>query len=83
MSAPTPGQVAAQRVAAGEMTQEQAERALGLAPGERLAANGVVIGSGGHPDVPRYGADETDLDAPAEPWASLYRVADLMDGAGS
>jgi hypothetical protein len=37
-----------------------------LQPGERRAANGVVIGSGAHPEVPRFGADETDNDYPAE-----------------
>jgi hypothetical protein len=37
-----------------------------LLPGERRAANGVVIGSGAHPDIPRHGADETDNDYPAE-----------------
>jgi hypothetical protein len=33
-----------------------------LEPGERRAANGVIIGSGAALDVPRFGADENDLD---------------------
>lgn len=33
-----------------------------LKPGERRAANGVIIGSGAEPDIPRFGADENDLD---------------------
>jgi hypothetical protein len=37
-----------------------------LQPGERRAANGVVIGSGARPDIPRFGADETDNDYPPE-----------------
>jgi hypothetical protein len=36
-----------------------------LQPGERRAANGVVIGSGAHPEVPRFGAEQTDQDYPA------------------
>jgi len=56
----------AQQVAEGNVTQWQAGLALGLAPGERLAANGVVIGAGGHPDIPRHGAEENDLDYPAD-----------------
>lgn len=35
---------------------------IGLLPGERRAANGVIIGSGAEPGTPRFGADETDLD---------------------
>jgi hypothetical protein len=33
-----------------------------LLPGERRAANGVIIGSGAARDIPRFGADENDLD---------------------
>jgi hypothetical protein len=33
-----------------------------LRPGERRAANGVIIGSGADPGIPRFGADETDID---------------------
>jgi hypothetical protein len=52
----------AEEVAAGGITQEAAERALGLEPGERLCANGVISGSGAHPEIPRYGREETDSD---------------------
>jgi hypothetical protein len=38
-----------------------------LLPGERRAANGVIIGSGADLDIPRFGADETDNDYVAEP----------------
>jgi hypothetical protein len=73
----------AAQVAAGNMTQEEAEFELGLTSGERLCPNGVISGSAAHPDIPRHGADETDNDysVPAEPWASMYAVADLMDTA--
>jgi hypothetical protein len=37
-----------------------------LLPGERRAANGVIIGSGAALDIARFGADETDNDYPAE-----------------
>jgi hypothetical protein len=57
----------AERVAAGAITQEEAERALLLEPGERLCANGVVSGSGAHPEVPRHGTDEVDNDYVSEP----------------
>lgn len=34
-----------------------------LQPGQVRAANGVIIGSGqDHPEIPRFGADETDND---------------------
>lgn len=33
-----------------------------LEPGEHVAPTGVVVGSGAHPEVPRFGADETDQD---------------------
>jgi hypothetical protein len=36
----------------------------GLLPGERRAANGVIIGSGAEPGIPRFGRDETDNDYP-------------------
>jgi hypothetical protein len=62
----TPGQLAAALVSDGTITQEQAEQALGLLPGERLAANGVIIGAGAEPGIPRFGADENDIDYPAE-----------------
>lgn len=75
---PTPGQLAAQRVAAGEITQEQAEAGLGLLPGERLLANGVVSGSGACRGIPRHGADETDLDD--IPGAQDAGWADYWDG---
>jgi hypothetical protein len=52
----------AEQVDEGNVSREQAERSLGLKPGERLAANGVISGSGADPDVPRFGADENDLD---------------------
>jgi hypothetical protein len=55
----------AEKVAAGTLTQEDAEAALRLEPGERLCANGVISGSAAHPDIPRHGADETDNDHPA------------------
>lgn len=51
-------EIAAKAVRQGLITQEQAERALRLEPGERLCANGVISGSGAHQDVPRHGADE-------------------------
>jgi hypothetical protein len=34
-----------------------------LRPGQVRAANGVIIGSGENPDIPRFGADETDNDS--------------------
>jgi hypothetical protein len=37
-----------------------------LLPGERLAANGVIIGSGAEPGIPRFGADANDIDHPAQ-----------------
>jgi hypothetical protein len=37
-------------------------RDIELLPGERRAGNGVIIGSGAEPGIPRHGADETDLD---------------------
>jgi hypothetical protein len=74
----------AAKVASGVITQADAEQALRLEPGEHLCANGVISGSGAHPEIPRHGADETDQDYPVPTgvWASLYRVADLMDEAG-
>lgn len=48
----------AEKVAAGTLTQEDAERALRLEPGERLCANGVIAGSGAHPEIPRHGSEE-------------------------
>ena len=67
----------------GGITQAEADRMAGLEPGEHLMRTGVISGSGTHRDIPRFGTDETDNDypAPAEPWASMYRIADLMDGA--
>jgi hypothetical protein len=62
----TAGQLAALLVSKGAITQEQAARALSLQPGERLAANGVIIGSGAARDIPRFGADSNDIDHPAE-----------------
>lgn len=59
--------VAAEAVRLGYITQEDAERRLGLEPGERLCANGVISGSAAHPEVPRHGADETDQDYVTEP----------------
>jgi hypothetical protein len=41
-----------------------------LLPGERRAANGVIIGSGAEPGIPRFGADETDSGC-AEPEPSV------------
>lgn len=46
----------------GDYTQAQADEALGLEPGEHLAPSGVVTGSGAHPEIPRFGADQTDND---------------------
>jgi hypothetical protein len=51
-------------VQAGNMTQAEAEFELGLTSGERLCPNGVISGSGAHPEIPRHGADETDNDYP-------------------
>lgn len=34
-----------------------------LRPGQVRAANGVIIGSGENPDIPRFGADQTDNDS--------------------
>ena len=49
------------------MATEQAPRNdIKLLPGERRAANGVIIGSGAALGIPRFGADETDNDYPAE-----------------
>jgi hypothetical protein len=53
-------------VKAGTVTQDDAEFELGLTSGERLAANGVIVGSGAALDIPRFGADETDNDYPVE-----------------
>lgn len=68
------------------MTQAPGDKTLNitLLPGERRAANGVIIGSGAEPGIPRFGADQTDNDYPAlSPlWASLYQAADLLDRAG-
>jgi hypothetical protein len=52
----------AEQVHEGNVTQAEAERSLGLEPGERLGRNGVINGAGAHPDIPRFGADETDSD---------------------
>lgn len=60
-------EIAAEAVRLGLVTREDAEQRLGLEPGERLCANGVISGSAAHPDIPRHGADETDQDYPAEP----------------
>jgi hypothetical protein len=51
------------------MTQVPGDKTLGieLRPGERRAANGVIIGSGAEPGIPRFGADQTDNDYTAEP----------------
>jgi hypothetical protein len=51
------------------MTQTPGDktRDIELLPGERRAANGVIIGSGAEPAIPRHGADENDNDYPAEP----------------
>jgi quercetin dioxygenase-like cupin family protein len=57
----TPGEQMA-RVNAGEITLWMAERELNLQPGEYLAPTGVVMGHNARPGVPRFGADETDLD---------------------
>lgn len=48
------------------MTQAPGDktRDIELLPGERRAANGVIIGSGAEPGIPRHGADETDNDYP-------------------
>ncbi len=52
-------EIAAEAVRQGLITQEQAEQKLGLEPGERLCANGVISGAGAEPGIPRFGADET------------------------
>ena len=46
------------------MTQAPGNKttSIELLPGERRAANGVIIGSGAEPAIPRFGADETDSD---------------------
>lgn len=51
------------------MTQAPGNKTLNikLRPGERRAANGVLIGSGADPGIPRYGADEADNDQVEEP----------------
>jgi hypothetical protein len=33
-----------------------------LEPGETVGPTGVINGAGAHPDIPRFGADENDLD---------------------
>lgn len=50
------------------MTQVPGDKTkdIELRPGERRAANGVIIGSGAEPGIPRFGADETDNDYVAE-----------------
>jgi hypothetical protein len=53
-------------VKAGTVTQDDAEFELGLTSGERLAANGVIVGSAAALDIARFGADQTDNDYPAE-----------------
>jgi hypothetical protein len=54
----------------GVNTPEEATvwlRELGvLRPGEYMAPTGVVIGSGAHPEISRFGADETDNDCLAD-----------------
>ena len=59
-------QVAAEAVQLGFITQAEAEQRLGLEPGEHLCANGVISGSGAHPEIPRHGADEADSDYPGD-----------------
>jgi len=46
------------------VTQAPGDKTLNieLRPGERRAANGVIIGSGAEPGIPRFGADQTDND---------------------
>lgn len=50
------------------MTQAPGDKTLSieLRPGERRAANGVIIGSGAEPGILRFGADQNDIDPPAE-----------------
>lgn len=44
---------------AGKSIREMVESGeLALEPGERLADSGVIVGSGAHPDVLRFGAEE-------------------------
>jgi len=73
--------IAAEAVRLGYITQADAEQALRLEPGERLCANGVISGSGAHPEIPRHGADETDQDYPygtgAHPDGGQYGPADM------
>jgi hypothetical protein len=42
------------------MTSTPGDKTAGikLEPGERRAANGVIIGSGAHPEVPRFGQQD-------------------------
>jgi len=51
------------------MTKQADTSKIELAPGEYRAANGVIIGSGAELDIPRFGADETDLDD--EAWRDI------------
>lgn len=71
----------AAQVRAGNMTQEDAEFELGLTSGERLASTGIVVGYAAHPEIPRFGADETDQDYPygtgAHPDGGQYGPADM------
>jgi hypothetical protein len=53
-------------IARGDYNAADVAQALGLEPGERLAPTGVIIGSGAHPGIPRFGADQTDNDYPAD-----------------
>jgi len=47
------------------MTKTPGDKTLGirLQPGQVRAPNGVILGHGQGPDIPRFGADETDNDA--------------------
>jgi hypothetical protein len=49
-----------EQVAESNVSRAEAERALGLQPGEHLCPNGVISGSGAHLDIPRHGTDETE-----------------------
>jgi hypothetical protein len=72
-------QVAAEAVQLGLITQAEAEQKLGLEPGQRLCPNGVISGSGAHPDIPRHGAGETDglYGACNHPAGDQYGPADM------
>jgi hypothetical protein len=51
---------------AADLMDAAASKSTTLLPGERRAANGVIIGSGAARDIPRFGSDQNDSDYPAD-----------------